>query len=105
MRVAVIDIGKPGKNLGWSFGEKPEGCDLDECIEELASALREDALALGFEAPMFVPMRQVPNELLRARCGECPPGGPNRPFSAGAGSSVLVSALAIVPYVLSQLRS
>ena len=41
MRVAVIDIGKPGKNLGWAM-DQPEiaGVDLDECVATLAAALR-----------------------------------------------------------------
>jgi hypothetical protein len=106
MLAAVIDIGKPGKNLGWSFGKAPnEGTDLDECIEELAAALANGGLALGFEAPMFVPRRQKPAQLLAARCGECRPGKPNRPFSAGAGATVLVTGLVVVPYVLSKLKS
>ncbi len=107
MYAAVIDIGKPGKNLGW-FIDGPRSCegdDIDACVNALGQALKEDALALGFEAPMFVPMRKEPTKLLMARDGECLKGYPNRPFSAGAGSAVLVAALVIVPYVLSQLKA
>ena len=41
MHVAVIDIGKPGKNFGWSMvGPRPsEGKDIDHCVEALGSAL------------------------------------------------------------------
>jgi hypothetical protein len=107
MHVAVIDIGKPGKNFGWSMaGPRPsEGEDIDDCIKALALALNEDGLALGFEAPMFVPMRQDPAMLLAARNGECGKGRPSRPFSAGAGPTALVTALVVVPYVLTRLRS
>ncbi len=87
MHVAVIDIGKPGKNLGWAMTGPmaSRGTDLDECVGVLAAALGAGPLALGFEAPMFVPARRDPAKLLSARCGEG-----NRPFSAGAGATVLV---------------
>jgi hypothetical protein len=78
--------------------------DIDCCIEVLASVLREGPLALGFEAPLFVPKRNSPSELLKARKGECS-DGVNRPFAAGAGATVLVAALAIVPYILSKLKT
>ena len=106
MRTAVIDIGKPGKHLGWSIdGANPAGGDnIDDCIGVFATALNEEGLALGFEAPMFVPMRNDPFTLTKARQGECGNGFPNRPFSAAAGTSVLVTALVVVPYVLSKLR-
>jgi hypothetical protein len=34
-----------------------EGNDIDVCVQSLAAALRNGPLALGFEAPMFVPIR------------------------------------------------
>jgi hypothetical protein len=105
MRVAVIDIGKPGKNLGWAIDEPgDEGRDLDECIAALAEALRKDALALGFEAPQFVPVRHDPMALTRARQGESGGGLAARAFSASAGATVLVTSLVIVPCVLQRLR-
>lgn len=78
--------------------------DIDCCVDALANALREGPLALGFEAPLFVPRRDKPSDLLKARRGECE-DGVNRPFSAGAGAAVLVAALAVVPYVLSKLKT
>jgi hypothetical protein len=105
MRVAVIDIGKPGRNLGWAIDEpEKEGTDLDCCIEELAAALCKSALALGFEAPQFVPVGHDQNKLLEARQGESGPGLAPRPFAAAAGATVLVTSLVIVPYVLQRLR-
>lgn len=80
-----------------------EGTDLDECVRSLASALNEGPLALGFEAPMYVPVRSVPDDLTKARAGECR-DGVNRPFSASAGSTVTVTAMVVVPYVLAGLR-
>jgi hypothetical protein len=71
MRVAVIDIGKPGRNLGWAIDEPTEkGTCLDERIEVLATALRKGPLALGFEAPQFVPLRVDQMKLTQSRQGE-----------------------------------
>jgi hypothetical protein len=44
-----------------------EGTDLDDCIKALATALHIDALALGFEAPQFVPFREDQLKLTQAR--------------------------------------
>jgi len=62
MNVAVVDIGKPGANFGWAMvGDTTgEGNDIDVCVKSLAEALRNGPLALGFEAPMFVPIRTDP---------------------------------------------
>ena len=105
MRVAVIDIGKPGKNLGWALSGPAlsEGTDLDACVDAIANVLRVEPVALGFEAPMFVPVRNEPATLTKARHGEAM-YGVSRPFSASAGATVLVTALVVVPYVLSSLR-
>jgi hypothetical protein len=106
MHVAVIDIGKPDKNLGWAIRGaevSTEGTDLDQCVDVVASALGKGPLALGFEAPLFVPVRGKASALTKARDGECV-NGVNRPFSAGPGASVLVTALTVVPYVLAGLR-
>jgi len=106
MHVAVIDIGKPDKNLGWAIRGPhitDQGGDLDRCVTSLLAALREGPLALGFEAPLFVPMRHIASELTKARIGECE-NGVNRPFSAGAGASVLVTGLVVIPYVLTKIR-
>lgn len=99
MRVAAIDVGKPG-NIGWAVDEPSEhGTDLGGCIEVLTAALRKGALALGFEAPQFVPFRDDQTALTKARNGESA-----RAFSAGAGAAVLVTSLVTVPYVLQCLR-
>lgn len=106
MHVAVIDIGKPGKNLGWAIvGSNPaSGTDLDEAIDEISERISQGPVAVGFEAPLYVPMRSAAVDLTKARSGECI-GGVNRPYSASAGSTVLVIATVVVPYVLRALRS
>lgn len=104
--VCVIDIGKPGKNLGWALsGPEPiDGTDLDACVEVVAGALHSGPVALGFEAPMFTPIRNDAMILTKARHGEAT-RGVSRPFSASAGATVLVTALVIIPFVLNKLRA
>ena len=65
MNVIVVDIGKPGANFGWAMvGDTTgEGTGIDVCVQPLAAALRNGPPALGFEAPMFVPIRTDPKRL------------------------------------------
>jgi hypothetical protein len=99
MRVAVVDVGSPA-NLGWAMDNPDrEGDDLDGAVRAIAQALSDGPVALGFEAPQFTPLRDDQRVLTRARAGEG-----SRPFSAGAGASVLVTSLVVVPYVLANLR-
>jgi hypothetical protein len=101
LHVAVIDIGRR-ENTGWAIeGPRPShGNIIDECVDALEIALNDGPLALGFEAPMFVPLHRDSNNLTRGRMGDG-----NRAFSAPAGSAVLVSGLVVVPYVLDKLRA
>lgn len=73
-------------------------------IEELVSSLVQDLraglnIALGFEAPLFVPVPEDPNEIGRARTGEG-----NRPFSAGAGASAVLIGVQQAAWVMGRLR-
>lgn len=106
LTVAVVDIGRPGANLGWAMSgpSTSAGMDIDECVVRAAEAARNGPLAFGFEAPMFVPYRSDATRLTAARHGECGGGYPNRPFPAGAGAAVTVTALVVVPYILRRLR-
>jgi len=85
-RIASCDIGSLA-NLGWAIegpSSKDSGTDIDSCIEALALAIKNGPMALGFEAPMFVPYG-------RKRCDsdKCRNGEGNRAFGASAGASVL----------------
>jgi hypothetical protein len=101
LHVGVIDIGRR-ENIGWAIeGPKiSQGKSLDDCVDALAEALNDGPLALGFEAPMFVPLHEDATNLTRGRKGER-----DRAYTAPAGSAVLVSALVVVPYVLQKLRA
>jgi hypothetical protein len=102
LHVAVVDIGKL-TNLGWIV-EGPSvnesGTDIDSCIEVLAAALKTGPLALGFEAPMFVPYGRKRCDLDKARKGDG-----DRSFSASAGACVLTKGLVTIPYILGGLWS
>ena len=65
MNVALVDIAKPGAKFGWAMvGDTTgEGNDIDVCFKSLAEALRNGPLTLGFEAPVFVPIRTDPKRL------------------------------------------
>lgn len=107
MFTAVIDIGTPGKSLGWAAvdasGVAVDGTDVDACIDTLAQALLQEPVALGFEAPMWIPTRMDLKRLTSARQGEAGLGL-SRPFSASAGATVLVTGMVVVTYVLRRLR-
>lgn len=77
------------KYVGWKKS-------IDVCVQTLAVSLRNGPLALGFEAPMFVPIRTDPKRLTAARSGEVGKGLPSRPFSASAGATSLVIGLVVV---------
>ena len=67
MFTAVIDIGAPGKTLGWAAtdvtGKMVDETDIDDCITTVAEALRKGPVALGFEAPTWIPTRMEPARL------------------------------------------
>jgi hypothetical protein len=102
LHIAVVDIGSL-KNLGWAV-EGPSvnqsGADIDLCIGALARAMKTGPLALGFEAPMFVPYGRKGSDLDKARKGDG-----DRAFAASAGACVRTKGLVIVPYILEGLRS
>jgi hypothetical protein len=100
------DIGsvKAGR-FGW-FGTDPEGNSVSgSSIEELASAVSNKItsgtkVALGFECPLYVPLRNDPMLLTKARIGEG-----NRSWSAGAGCGALATGLVEVTWLLEKIRT
>ncbi len=102
--ICVIDIGSPRLHrLGWSLYDSHlkqcfEGMDLDVLLNQLFITLQHSGLLLGFEAPLFVPTRHEPMQMLKARQGEG-----RRPWSAGAGAQVLTMNLPIMHYLVNKL--
>jgi len=101
MVIAAADIGSVsrGKFAWWASTG-----DTDDAPSTLAAmvakALNEgEAVALGFECPLFVPLAANEKELTCAR-----PGEGNRPWSAGAGSCALTTGIAQVTWILRAIR-
>lgn len=99
--VGVIDVGAP-RNIGWAVllgNQLKTGNDLDEFIEFFAEMAKDRPAALGFEAPMFVPLRDELQNITKQRDGE-----KGRPWSAGAGATVTTIGLAVMGYTLTKLK-
>jgi len=100
--VAVVDVGAP-QNIGWwrqVEGDGRGGTNLDELGLLLAEDLNAGrSVALGFEAPMFIPRPFTADRLSRGRVGEG-----RWPWSGGPGTSVLASGIQQSTYLLSTLR-
>ena len=100
--IAAIDVGSLAK-IGWwrkSAREGPhESNDLDSLVEVIAQDLDGgERVALGFEAPLFVPVPADHGGLNRGR-----PGEGRWPWSAGAGATVLAIGAQQAAYVFSSL--
>lgn len=74
-------------------------------LEELANAVAKDVtngakVALGFECPLYVPLRDDPMLLTKARTGQG-----NRSWSAGAGCGALATGHVEVTWLLERIRT
>ncbi len=106
--VGVIDVGAPRTNLGWALVDAftkeslGRGDKLDDFIARSAEAAAARPLAVGFEAPMFVPLRDRADTLTQGR--PTSDGAKENPaWSGGPGALVLAQATVIVPYTLTGL--
>ncbi len=100
--VGVIDVGAP-KNIGWAVladGAEELGTDLGAFVETFSGLARGKPAALGFEAPLFIPIARPAAKLTAQRNGDN-----GRPWSAGAGATVTTIGLAVMAYVLAELRT
>lgn len=103
--IAASDIGsiKSG-NFGWAIDNpeagRSQGTDIDAFIDGLISNLKSgNKVALGFEAPLFVPVRDEAIKVASARRGEG-----NRSWSAGAGTGALATGLVQTLYIFRKLH-
>lgn len=105
--VYVADIGSvQAGNFGWArltpapvggvgFGTEP----ADLAARVAADLAHELPVALGFECPLWLDVREDPAALTKARSGEG-----NRPWSAGAGAGALATGLVQTAWVLRRIR-
>jgi hypothetical protein len=101
--IAALDVGAV-RNVGWwrrSDDSESGGTDLNDLCHMVSDDLTADRqVALGFEAPCWIPRAIDIAGLGRARRGDG-----NRAWSAGAGPSVLATGLQQSTFVLDHIRS
>ena len=100
--VCAVDVGSLA-NIGWwrvPVGDEPTaGCDLDSLVDAVANDLIAGrGVALGFEAPLFIPVPADHGGLNLQRAGDR-----GRPWSAGAGPIALALGLQHAAYVFKKL--
>lgn len=110
LEVVCADIGSIARgNFGWArrrLGddgpEDHDPGDIGDFVEAVAAALaRGRAVAVGFEAPLVLPVPIHPASLCKAR--PCDP--PSPAWCSGPGSSVLAAGLAQTAWILESVRT
>jgi len=113
-RIVSVDVGAVRKNFAWAALDFPArlpvgqgGMDPEGAAQSVLEAFANRApVALGFEAPMMVPVSPVEangwQSLGKARQGEAA-NGQSRPWSAGAGSGTLATGLVQMAWVLERV--
>lgn len=104
--IYAVDVGKTSEppNFAWARVEPDEGSQaVCSSVRDLVSWLEHDLergldVALGFEAPLSIPVPEDASELSRARTGEG-----RRAWSAPAGSTVAVLGLHQAAWVMQKL--
>lgn len=116
-RVIAVDVGSVLTNFAWAGLDLPGrrlvsggGARPDEAAVSVLAALTSGIrVALGFEAPLVIPVSPVDQvdgwkTLGKARQGETVDGR-SRPWSAGAGSGALAKGLMQMAWVLERVGS
>ena len=107
--IYCADIGSVAKGrFAWARGIESGGSlsisrcsDILELVDLAAQDLNGDApAAMGFECPLFVPVRDAPNSLTKARVGDG-----SRSWSAAAGAGALATGITEVVWILQEIRS
>ena len=108
LTVCCADVGSVAAgNFGWALRDYPHPMievAAEASIEDFSDSISERIerghhVALGFECPLFVPIRNDANRLTQARTGEG-----NRPWSAGAGCGSLATGLVQAIWILRRIR-
>lgn len=106
LAIFCADIGSIKlNNFGWAASLPGEnnlsGTSIEEFSECIAREIsRNSKVAIGFECPLFIPVRSDPIRINGARAGEG-----NRSWSAGAGTAALATGLVEMLWVMNKLNS
>jgi len=104
LAIFCADVGSiKQKKFGWAAalpdGQQISGTSIEEYASEIAAQIQYSAkVAVGFECPLFVPVREDPILVNSARNGEG-----NRSWSAGAGTGALATGLVEVLWVMNDV--
>lgn len=98
------DVGSiPNNNFGWaSFmnGEWTTGTGINVFADSIAGAINQKIkVSIGFECPLFVPVRDDPQKVASARNGEG-----QRSWSAGAGTGALSTGMVQSLWVMRRIK-
>jgi len=98
------DVGSiPNNNFGWASSVDAEwmtGTDIAVFANSIADAVhRGTKVSIGFECPLFVPVRDDPQRVASARQGER-----QRSWSAGAGTGALATGLVQSLWVMLRVK-
>ena len=92
---AGVSIDPIEQQSSWQEGDNPQ-----ELADAVAYGLNQGAkVALGFESPLWIPVRENPWMLTRQRCDE---GSPS--WASQTGATVLTTGLAQVSWILKTIR-
>lgn len=99
------DIGSiPGNKFGWASsidGELKTETHIELFAAEIAKAINsERKVSIGFECPLFVPVRDEPRFVAAARRGEG-----QRSWSAGAGTAALATGMVQSLWVMRRVKT
>jgi hypothetical protein len=103
--VVCVDVGSIRRGrFAWACDDGEVSDSDSKCIKALVDCLKATlsagrSVALGFEAPLSFPDHDKPRLLGKAR-----PEDGARPWSAGAGATVLPTALAQLRWILRELK-
>jgi hypothetical protein len=108
LAIYCADVGSIQEgNFAWARGERRAAIRITHTGEDIAGLAERIVLdfdagqrvALGFECPLFLPVRDEPDRLTCQRNGEH-----GRPWSVHAGAQVLVMGLAQTIWLLRTVR-
>ncbi len=103
--VFCADVGSVSRQrFGWAKARPAQIAEDASSPGALAEAVADslcngNRVALGFEAPLVLPVPGVEKRLGAGRVNEG-----NRPWSAGSGAAVLATALVQVPWILNEVK-